>query len=128
MCGGEREKREKEGMVVFPRRKPVGGLGHWDCLRDLVVLGIWDSMCSEMPLPSPVSSCHIPTLHSACFFFILFYFIFINFCPTLSVFLGSLQNFLSTQKRESFLFCIFLNFPFEFVLARANWDPCPISN
>ena len=46
---------------MFPRRKPIGGLGHWDCMRDLVVLGIWDSMCSD-PLGS-LCSCHIHTLH-----------------------------------------------------------------
>ena len=64
-------------VVVFPRRKPIGGLGHWDCMRDLVVLGIWDSMCSD-PLGS-LCSCHIHTLH-------LFYLMPHNFFQSFIIF------------------------------------------
>lgn len=76
----EREwwRMRKREVVVFPRRKPIGGLGHWDCMRDFVVLGIWDSMCSD-PLGS-LCFCHFHTLHyitiTPSFFIFYFYFYF----------------------------------------------------
>lgn len=70
---------------MFPRRKPAGGFGHWDCVRDLVCWAFgapWDQSHPpkakpKFPFPSSLVAVtfthYIIFIHIIILYFIYYY-------------------------------------------------------